>query len=694
MKIAIDTGGTFTDVILYDEENHITKSLKVSTNSNNPDFSFIEGIVQILKKNNMEVKYLSEIIYATTIATNSILEGKIAKIGLFVTKGFRDLLEIGRQTRPSLYNLMIDRLQPLVPRNRIREVTERIDCDGKVITPLNNSDAEKQVSSFNNDDIDSFAVVFLFSFLNSLHEEYIGNLIKKTFPDKFCFLSGQILPEFREYERASTTVIAAAVAPIISSYIKRINKELSNLGLVKDLLKIMHSGGGVLQPNEAITNPHMLVESGPAAGLIAAGNLAKKLEIQKCIAFDMGGTTAKAGLILDGKPNYTLEFEVGGPFHSAGYFNKTGYPLRFPIIDVAECGSGGGSIAWIDSGGHLKVGPKSSGANPGPACYGRGGEEPTVTDAYIVLNRLNMDSPLGNLIKLKPKLSINAIKTQIANKLGIKLEEAAQGIISIANANMLRILHLVSVARGYDPRNLTLIAYGGAGPLHALELSEKMNIKKVIIPKFAGLFSAMGLLFTDLKKDFVTTVMKSFELENFPLIKEKIGYLVNKAEEWFDINNISADQRVLTISGDLRYSRQNYELTVQFPSIKLKYDDLNTIQQEFHNVHKKTYGYASSSETVQIVNLRIMAIKRLKKPELDHFKNSKTSLKNALKGSRSVYFSEGQLNTKIYDRNLLGQGNFIEGPAIIEENESTTLVGSGMEAKVDKFGNLIIKKAY
>ncbi|MFX0092259.1 MAG: hydantoinase/oxoprolinase family protein, partial [Candidatus Hodarchaeota archaeon] len=525
MRAAVDIGGTFTDIIVYNEDTGESWTGKILSTLKQPANSFMDGLLQVLREANTKIEELDEIVHGTTIATNALLEGKTAKIGLLVTEGFRDLLEIGRQQRPSLYDLMVDRHPPLVPRYLVEEIRERIGADGKVVIPLDENDAQTKIEMLNKAGVEALAVTLLFSFFNPEHEKKIGVLTQKLMPHKFVFLSSQVLPEFREFERASTTVVAAAIAPLVVSYLQAIRQKLKAHNWDRDWFAIMHSGGGILWPKEVIRRPHTLIESGPAAGLVASGQLAKILGFKKVIGFDMGGTTAKTGLILDGKPQYAAEYEVGGEFHHGGRVKGSGYPIRFPMIDVAECGAGAGSIAWIDSGGHLKVGPHSAAADPGPACYGKGGKKPTVTDAHLVLGHISSDYFLGGEMLLKPKLAQKAIIEHIAEPMNITLEKAAQGIITIANANMLRILRLVSVARGYDPRDFTLMAYGGAGPLHATDLAEEMLINRVVIPLLPGLFSALGLLHADMSTDFVETVMLTLTPDNLDSLNEVLASL-------------------------------------------------------------------------------------------------------------------------------------------------------------------------
>lgn len=692
MRGAIDVGGTFTDVLLYDEQSGALWSAKVPSDPWHPAKPFMGGLRRALEAAGVDLQHVGGLVHGTTIATNALLEGKTARVGLLVTEGFRDLLEIGRQQRPSLYDLMEDRRPPLVPRDMVREVRERIGADGHVVIPLDEAGARDQIEALIKTGLESLAVALLFSFQNPEHEARVGRLAQQLLPDTFIFLSSQVLPEFREFERTSTTVIAAAVAPRVVSYLQAIEQDLQAHGWHRDGLAIMHSAGGTLPPQEAALRPHTLVESGPAAGLIAAGYLVQTLNLDRVIAFDMGGTTAKAGLILDGKPQYTAEYEVGGDFHHGGRARGSGYPVRFSMIDVAECGAGAGSMAWIDAGGHLKVGPQSAGADPGPACYGRGGTVPTVTDAHVVLGRLAPDFFLGGEMELQPKRAADAISKDICQPMGMTVEEAAQGIISIANANMLRILRVVSVARGYDPRDFTLVAYGGAGPLHATDLAEEMSIDRVIIPRLPGLFSALGLLYADTTVDFVETVMASLISEELERLNGVLADLGSKAAAWFERAGVSSGARAISVTADLRYLRQNYELNVSFPGTHLVPDDLSVVQAYFHEAHAAVYGHSAPGEVVQVVNLRLRAIERLPKPEPHPIEAASAPVDLALRGRQSVWFSDGPAPCNAYERSALRAGHHVKGPAIIQEKESTTLVGPTWRLNVDQFGNLVLER--
>jgi N-methylhydantoinase A len=693
MRAAIDIGGTFTDVLLYDEETGALWASKVPSSAQQPAQAFMSGLHLALASAERELSQVNALVHGTTIVTNTLLEGKTAPVGLLVTKGFRDLLEIGRQQRPALYDLMADRRAPLVPHHRVREVQERVGADGSEVVPLNVEAARDQIRALKASGVESLAIVLLFSFLNPDNENKVGELAQDFFPEGSIFLSSQISPEFREYERASTTGVAAAVAPKVLSYLQAIRGKLDAKGWQRDDLYIMHSGGGTLPPQEAMRKPHTMVESGPAAGIIATGQLAQTLGLERVIGFDMGGTTAKAGLVLDGHPLYANECEVGGDMHHAGRARSSGYLLRFSMIDMAECGAGAGSIAWIDSGGHLKVGPKSAGADPGPACYGKGGDQPTVTDAYLALGYLDPGSFLGGDMSLEPQLAAQALREYVCKPMTMNLQEAALGVVTIANANMLRILRLVSIERGHDPRDFTLVTYGGAGPLHATMLAEKLAIRRVIVPRIPGLFSALGLLNADVTTDFVETVMVTLTPENLDSLNAALDRLSAKADAWFKRMSVPDEKYVIKVSADLRYLRQNYELGISLPGAHLSLEDVATIQTQFHEAHMTEYGHSTPGETIQVVYMRLLAVKPLPKPNLNPLDDdTRGTVSAASDESRNVRFPGGQMQCQVYQRDDLKAGYTLEGPAIIQEKEATTLVEKQWRLRVDRFGNLIIEK--
>jgi len=690
MRAAIDIGGTFTDTIIYDEEKEIFWKTKVPSSSQKPEKPFIAGLMKTLKAAEKEISDVKIIIHGTTLVTNSLLERKTSKVGLMVTQGFKDILEIGRQQRPDLYDLMKDKKKPLVPRHLIKEVKERITAQKQVLIPLDKKDVKRKIKELDDKDIKALAVVLLFSFHKPEHEREVKKIAQKILGSKHVYISSEVSPEFREYERASTTVIAASVAPKVTLYLEGIQQKLKETGYESKNLALMHSGGGISSPEQAQYQPHTMIESGPAAGLIGASNLAQMLKMNKVIALDMGGTTAKAGMILNGELVYTPEYEVGGELHFSGRQEGSGYTVRTPMIDVIECGAGAGSIAWVDKGGHIKVGPQSAGAVPGPACYGKGGKEPTVADAHLILGRLSERFFLGGDMKLEKKRAIQAVSKKLCKPLDISEKEAASGITSIANASMLRILRLLSISKGYDPREFTLIAYGGAGPLHAAELAEEMSISRVVIPRMAGLFSSLGLLFTDMSADFSGTVMVTLE-KNRKKINKALSSLKKKAEKWFEGHHVSEKSRKIITSADMRLVRQNYELNIRLPEGILSESDIKKVRSKFHDKHEKTYGHKAPEEEIQVVNLRMRALEIRKKPRFKEFeKASKNKIPE--EETRKVWFKDRERKCRIYKREKMKFGHMIKGPAIITEKESTTVIGPEWKAELGRLGNIILNK--
>ncbi|MFQ6108711.1 MAG: hydantoinase/oxoprolinase family protein [Candidatus Aminicenantales bacterium] len=696
--VSVDIGGTFTDVMLYEERKGRIWISKVPSMPDQLANSFIEGLDQVLNMAGVHLEQIVSLAHGTTIVTNALLERKTARVGLFVTEGFGDLLEIGRQVRPDLYDLNFHRLPPLVPRDAVVEVCERISADGRVVCALDVEEAKAGCERLIKKGVDSVAVVLLFSFLNPVHENLLKELILDRLGEDFVFLSSQVSPEFREFERASTTVVAASVAPKLVTYLEEIQQNLYDRGGMQKILSIMHSGGGTLPPEEAIRSPHMMVESGPAAGIVASGRLSQRLRLPRVIAFDMGGTTAKAGLLLDGTPQYTIDYEVGGDIHRGPSFQRKGYPVRFPMVDVAECGAGGGSIAWIDSGNHLKVGPQSAGADPGPACYGKGGSEPTVTDAYLVLGYLDPDSFLGGEMPIYPEIAQRAIFEHIGKPFKLTVEQAAQAIVTIANSNIIRILSLVSVERGYDPREFALLVYGGAGPLHATALADEMSISKVVVPLYPGVFSAFGLMSSDISMDFVRTVMAVLDRKNVKMLNDVLKELRRKAGIWFKRRTVLPKERFVQLSADMRYLGQNYELNVRLPKISILSKDIPHLQARFHQAHQDAYHHSMPDETVQVVSLRLQAVKRLPQPEFLRLERALLPLKKALLSRRKVWLpvaSAADIKVKdiqcpVYDRNRLRTGHCLKGPAIIQEKEATTFIRPGWRMEVDEYGNLVL----
>jgi N-methylhydantoinase A len=503
-RIGVDIGGTFTDVALVEEETGHIEIVKVSTTPRDFARGVIDAIREGLARNRVDPAEVALLAHATTVVTNALLEQKGAKAGFVTTRGFRDVLELRRSSRADLYDLFQDAPAVLVPRRWRFEVSERIDAQGQVVTPLDERDIDRVIAAIRDTGLETVAVSLLFSFLNDAHERVLGERLRRALPGVGVFLSSEILPEIREFERASTTGICAYVGPLLAAYLDRLQRAVTALGLPP--LHVMGSSGGVFDVAEALRMPAMAIESGPAAGVVAAALAGKQLGLSNLISFDMGGTTAKASLIADGEIAVTAEYEVGGSGHAKRWVQGTGHPVRVPVIDLAEVSAGGGSIAWVDPGGALKLGPRSAGADPGPAAYARGGNEPTVTDADIVLGYLDREALLGGALSIDGAMAEAAIRERVGDPLGLGVIEAAAAIVDIVNNNMAAALRIVSLERGHDPREFALIAFGGAGPVHAAALAAELEIPEIIVPPAPGAFSALGLVATDLRRDYSRTL--------------------------------------------------------------------------------------------------------------------------------------------------------------------------------------------
>jgi N-methylhydantoinase A len=512
LRIGIDIGGTFTDAALVDGETGAVRVVKVLTTPEDPAKGFMTALERGLAECAAGGRDVAAVVHATTVATNAIIEGKTARVGMLVTRGFRDILEIGRQIRSRLYDVHLQKPAPLVPRRFSLEVGERLDHEGRVLTPLDLDEVRRAARRLRAEGVEAVVVCLLHSYLNPAHERAVAAVLREEVPDAFLSVSSDVCPEFREYLRASTAAVNAAVMPIVSRYVDALESRLHALGAVAPFY-VMQSNGGVMtsasakaRPVYAKARPVYMVESGPAAGVIAAGAIAAPYGHRNVMSFDMGGTTAKVGLIQDGRLRLSTEIEVGAQSVTPlGEGRGGGYPIRTPVIDLVEVGAGGGSEAWIDAGGALRVGPRSAGARPGPVCYGRGGTTPTITDANLVLGRLNPAFFLGGEMTLDAEAARRAIADRVATPLSLDALAAAAGIVEIANAHMIGAMRLVSVQRGYDPRDFVLVAFGGAGPLHANALARELGIPTVLVPPTPGIASAVGMLMTDLRHEFVTT---------------------------------------------------------------------------------------------------------------------------------------------------------------------------------------------
>ena len=687
-RIGIDIGGTFTDVAMVEEGSGRIGIAKVLTTPHDFGQGVIDGITRGLWQNDIDPADVALLSHATTVVTNALLEHKGAKCGFVATRGFRDLLELRRSSRPDLYDLFQDGPSILVPRRYRYEITERIGAQGEVVTPLAESEIPALIAAIREAGLQTVAVSFLFSFLNDSHERAVGAALRAALPDVGVFLSCEVLPEIREFERASTTAVCAYVGPLLAGYLDRLSKATTALGL--PALHVMGSSGGVFDIAEGLRMPAMAVESGPAAGVIAAALAGRQLGRPNLISFDMGGTTAKASVIVNHQVAVTAEYEVGGAANTKRWMHGTGHPIRVPVIDLAEVSAGGGSIAWIDPGGALKVGPHSAGADPGPAAYGAGGDRPTVTDADVVLGWLDRRALLDGALPIDLAAAERAIETGVAAPFGLTVGEAAARIVEVVNSNMAQALRIVSVERGHDPREFSLIAFGGAGPVHAVALAEELAIPEVIIPPAPGAFSALGLVATDLKRDYARTLYADLGTVDPARVGDAFAAMQAAGAAMLQAASVPADRQALPRFADVRYRRQAYELTLPFDPGPVTNETLDRLAASFHEKHEQTYGHANREEAVQLVNLRVTAIGKL--PDLTLAQPADVS--TARVGTRDVWFpTTGFAPARVYWRNGLTAGTTIAGPAILEALDSTTVVPPGWNGRVDELGYIRLTRA-
>lgn len=669
MLIGIDIGGTFTDIVIFDTKTAQFEVIKVPTTPQDPK----DAVIGVLGKRKDLTTQTDLIFHATTIATNALLTRKgLPRIALLTTKGFRDVLEIGRQRRAEIYNLYNSRPEPLVKRAMRFTVSERIDASGNEIEKLDKAEVESISKKIKEKGVESVAISFINSYRNAEHEIQAEQILRKNF-DGHISISSRVNPEYREYERTSTTVVNACLSPIVSHYLEQLKNELKNAGYNSPIY-VMNSAGGLDTVRFASEYPVSIIESGPAAGVLASRYLANTLSLGRVITFDMGGTTAKAGTIIDGNPDMAYEFEAAGKTHSGRSIKGSGYAVRHPFIDLAEASAGGGTIAWVDEGGILKVGPHSAGSEPGPAAYGRGGKLATVTDAHILLGHINPEYLLGGSMKVYRDLAFQAV-TELSRKLGMGVNDTAEGILKLINNSMAKILSIVSVERGRDPRDFTMLAFGGAGPLHACDMSEDLHISDIVIPQHPGLFSAYGLLTGDMVRVFSSPVMTT----NLDVGKE---FESLKAKAIEDLKTDGLRPSKLMEFVEMRYIGQSYEIV-------LPYDPSKDLRKEFDLKHKELYGY-SSTDQLEIINLRVHAVVKVYKVSIPSFQAKEANARpdHYRKASFDGVFEE----IPVYVREKLHPGDHGKGPCIIEEYDSTTKVNRNWGFRIDEYGNIRMKK--
>ncbi len=691
LRVGIDIGGTFTDAVVMDQATGELFLMKVASTPRDPSEGFIEAFGRVLAKHRVNPADVIFTVHGTTVATNTIIEGKGARAGLITSDGFRDVLEIAWQTRPSLYDVFFERPRPLVPRDLCIGVPERRRADGRSDVRLDETALRQVTRMFRTRGIEVIAVAFLHSYQNPDSERRAAAIIAEEWPGVPVTLSSDICPEVGEYVRTSTTVVNAVLLPRVGAYIEEIERRLVDRGVASGLY-LMTSSGGIVAAETARGQPVQLVESGPAAGVIGAAFVGHLAGFDNLIALDIGGTTAKAALVERGAPRLANEFEVGAAAVATTTRNRgLGYPVKTAVIDLVEIGAGGGSIGHLDPGGALAVGPESAGADPGPACYGKGGIEPTLTDANLVLGRLNPDYFLGGEAKLEMALAREAIQTRLAEPLGMSVPDAALGVVQIATAKMANALHLVSVGKGVDPRTLVLVACGGAGPLHAVSLAQHLHVPTVVVPPNPGLCSALGLLLTDLRHDYVRAFRADTTMVDSSSMQETFAQMAAEGRTLLRREGVREEDIRFVREVDMRYAGQAYSLRIPFPDPSVTPATLDALNAEFFEAHERTYGFAVRNEPTVLVNLRLTAIGAVARPRLRQVGASGAALADAEKAPRQVYFAgAGPVPARIYDRYRLEAGHRIDGPAIVEEMDSTTVIPPGVRAAVDPVGNLVI----
>jgi len=685
IRVAVDIGGTFTDLVAQDELGRLSVAKVLTT-----PLDHSEGVMNSIAKAGADPRDTALFLHGSTIAINTVIERKGVKTALITTRGFRDVYEIGRSNRPDAYNLFFERPVPLVPRSLRREVTERMTARGEIHTPLNRAEAAGIVADLKHAGVQSIAVCLLHSYANPVHEEALGEIIASVYPEAYVTLSHRILREYREYERTSTTAVNAYVGPVVARYLGSLREHLRRQGFSGEVL-VMQSGGGVMSLPTAVQMPVRMMESGPVAGVIGAAKIASALGHPQAISFDMGGTTAKVSLTRSGNAEISNHYYIGG--------YNTGHPVMLPVVDIVEVGSGGGSIAWLDGAGGLKVGPVSSGALPGPACYGLGGTKPTVTDANLILGRLAEESFLGGEMRLHRTASIAAVQNHVAEPLEIDINQAAVAIVRIANAHMALALRAVSVERGQDPRDFCLVASGGAGPLHGCTLARELKIPLVIIPRLPGQFSAWGMLACDLRQDYVQTLLRDYAKVAPEEIQSALTKLLNAGLAALgDGGNANVTASATDWRLDMRYRGQEYTVAVPLPGTSFTAADREPAASRFHELHRLLYGHAAPEEALELVGLRVTVhrdIENARSFVADANFQFDVPQTAATQPQRKVYMGErhGFLMTPVYRRADLPPGAKFDGPAIIEEPASTTVVLPNDHVEVAQTGELVIEIA-
>lgn len=678
-SVAVDVGGTFTDVVLCNLATNQQSVFKTPSTPEDPSAGFLTGLQQILEANGVKPSQVKHVLHGTTIATNAILENKGSRVGVLVPEGFRYVLEIGRHGTPRLVNpnAWIKPDRPVRPRD-IQEVPERVDSSGEVLIPLHESAVRAAARRFRNEGISSIAVSFLHSYARNDHERRARELIYEEFPNAQVSLSSEVLAVFREYERTITTVLNAYVMPRVSTYIANLEQVLGEL-MVDSTLSIMKSNGGTVGSGVAVRQPVHTALSGPAAGVMATLKIAESTGVENCISFDMGGTSTDVSLIRERRPATNLSGSLGD------------WPVQLPMLDIVTIGCGGGSIAAVSHYGGLTVGPASAGSVPGPVCYGKGGTATTVTDANLVLGRINTEIA-GGILSLDRQAASESIHTDIASPLGLDQHAAASGILKIANNTMVGAIRNVSVERGHDPKDFALVAYGGAGPMHAIDVATLLGIEHVIVPLNPGIASAFGLLVAEFKNDYARTFLQQAPDYNLDGIERVYLELEEDGQAWLNEEGVPKQHHTISRSADLRYAHQGSEVTVSLGGGPATVETLEALIQEFHAQHRLLYGF-SLDQPVEIVTFRVTVSGDVGSVAIPRRPGGLDSPEKAIIDCRQVYFDQsgGFVPCDIYSRDQLAPGASISGPAILEGMDSTVVINPGWAALVDDYGNCIIR---
>lgn len=676
-RIGVDVGGTFTDFTLLDDRDGSIRFFKVPSTPRDPSEAIENGLRRMIEAYGIAAAEVSYLGHGTTVATNIVIERRGARTGLLTTRGFRDVLELGRQSRPSIYDYRVEKPPPLVPRDRRFEVAERVGPDGSVLLPLDDASLEAAVAALAEAGVESVAICFLHAYRTPSHEERARAAVERAMPGVFVSASSAILPEFREFERISTTVVNAFVGPRMGRYLDGLRARVKEIGIPAEPYTI-HSNGGLMSVATVRDCPVRTCVSGPAAGVVGAAAIGIAAGLGNLITFDVGGTSTDVSLIHEGQPLYTSARLVAG------------YPVKTPMIDIHVIGAGGGSIARIDDAGALKVGPQSAGADPGPVAYGQGGTEPTITDANLVLGRLEPATLLGGRMTLDAEAARAVIEARIAKPLGLSVEQAAHGIVQIANAGMSRAIRSVSVEKGYDIARFALAAFGGAGPLHAAEVAIECNIPRVLVPREPGTLCARGMVLTDLSADYVRSHFADAGPAAWRAVLGLFAGMEDEGNAWLAREGVAPADRQFRRVLDARYRGQNFEVKVGCN--ELDAEDLAAVAERFHAAHAQEYGYDIRDRAIEFVSARVQAIGEVPKAPHSRIVGGR-SLADARIGERPVYVdaTRGWATAAIYARERLPIEEPVAGPAVINEMSATTLLLPGQRAVVDPFGNILIE---